>query len=305
MNIEAQQVSVGNDVIGRDKVIQATTYIEHATIIQAGSAVQATSGESVNQLFAQCGVEFVRIPAGPFLMGSVEGNLLASESEKPQHCVEIIYDYWIGRYPITNGQFAQFVQASGRPIKFAADWGSKADHPAVNVTWREALEYCNWLQGVSGRDLPGAAGRIRLPTEAEWEKAARGMLAAHEWPWGDEFDQARCNSEESGKKTTTPIGFYSPQGDSAYGVADMVGNVWEWTASLWGQDLFRPQYRYPYQPRDGREKLDASNALYRVVRGGAFNSRQSSARVAYRYWFDPRARSESVGFRIVIAPRLS
>jgi iron(II)-dependent oxidoreductase len=259
----------------------------------------------------------VRIPAGEFLMGSAEDTPLASEAEKPRHTVEIAYDYWLARYPVTHAQFARFVEAGARKIAPDKNWSNKADHPVVNVTWHEALEYCNWLQTVIGQALPVAAGRVRLPTEAEWEKAARGDLSSvadggdtaavltHEWPWGDTFDKTMCNSEEGGKKGTTPVGIYSPDGDSPYGIADMAGNVWEWTVSLWGLDLFRPQSRYPYQPQDGREKLDAPPTVYRVVRGGAFNSRQGSARSACRYWFDVRARGEGVGFRVVIAPRLT
>jgi iron(II)-dependent oxidoreductase len=314
VNIDGQQVTIGGDVVGRDKVIQAGTYIEHATIIQSASGQTIEEPLDPNAR-TWGGVEFVRIPAGAFLMGSTEDNALASDAEKPQHTVEIAYDYWLARYPVTNEQFARFVEATHRPIALDKNWSSKADHPVVNVTWREALEYCNWLQSVIGKDLPANIGRVRLPTEAEWEKAARGSLSlvvdggdsegVREWPWGNDFDKANCNSEESGKKTTTPVGMYSPDGDSPLGIADMAGNVWEWTVSLWGLDLFKPQYRYPYQPEDGREKLDASPSVYRVVRGGAFNSRSSSVRAAYRYWFDPRARSDSVGFRMAIAPRLA
>jgi formylglycine-generating enzyme required for sulfatase activity len=315
----AGDAQVGSDLVGRDKVIQATTYIEHATIIQSApspASETARSGDEVSASNVQTwgGVEFVRIPAGKFLMGSTEDNPLASDAEKPRHFVELPYDYWLARYPVTNEQFARFVEAAARKIELDKNWSNKAHHPVVNVTWREALDYCNWLQTAIGRDLPAAAGRVRLPTEAEWEKAARGGLSpvadgedtegAREWPWGNEFDKSRCNSEEGGKKGTTPVGAYSPQGDSPYGVADLAGNVWEWTVSLWGLDLFRPQYRYPYQPQDGREKLDAPGLVYRVVRGGAFNSRSSSVRAAYRYWFDPRARNDGVGFRVVIAPRL-
>lgn len=310
VNIDGQQVTVGDDVVGRDQVIQATTYIEHATIIQAtppvpeSQADRAPAEAPTSDVPTWAGVEFVRIPAGKFLMGSTDDNPLSSDAEKPQHTVEIPYDYWLARYPVTNEQFARFVGVANRPIALDKNWSNKADHPVVNVTWHDALAYCHWLLTVMGEDLPLAAGRVRLPTEAEWEKAARGEYS-NEWPWGDKFDKNRCNSEEGRRKGTTPVGTYSPQGDSPYGAADMVGNVWEWTVSLWGLDLFIPQYRYPYQPEDGREKLDAPGSIYRVVRGGAFNSRQSSVRAASRYWFDSRARNESVGFRVVIAPALA
>ncbi len=304
VNIDGEQVNIGGDVVGRDKVIQAGTYIEHATIVQAAPTVEEPLDPNLR---TWGGVEFIRIPAGSFLMGSADENALASDAEKPPHTVEIPYDCWFARYPVTNEQFARFIDAAHRPIALDKNWSSRADHPVVIVNWREALEYCNWLHSVIGKELPAKVGRVRLPTEAEWEKAARGTAEGaltREWPWGNDFDKRNCNSEESGQKTTTPVGLYSPDGDSPFGLADMAGNVWEWTVSLWGLDLFKPQYRYPYQPQDGREKLDASDKVYRVVRGGAFNSRASSVRCAYRYWFDPRARSDSVGFRVVIGPRL-
>ncbi len=316
----AGDAQVGNDVVGRDKIVQATTYIEHATIIQSAPPAATDqvdrSGEETAASKVQTwgGVEFVRIPAGKFLMGSAEDDPLASEAEKPRHVVDLLYDYWLARYPVTNEQFARFVAAAARPIELGKNWSNKADHPVVNINWHEALEYSNWLNTLA-KDSKLAQGLVvRLPTEAEWEKAARGELSlvadegdtegTREWPWGNEFDKARCNSEEGGKKGTTSVGVYSPQGDSPYGIADLAGNVWEWTVSLWGLDLFHPQYRYPYQPQDGREKLDAPQSVYRVVRGGAFNSRSSSVRAAYRYWFDPRARSDGVGFRVVLAPRI-
>ena len=263
-------------------------------------------------------VEFVRIPAGAFLMGSRAENALASDSEKPQHPIELAYDYWIGRYPVTNEQFARFISAAQYPFDLGA-WQSRSDLPVVKVSWLDALAYCKWLNTLVKADAkrPSQGLVLRLPTEAEWEKAARGAVSPvvdggdlegvreHEWPWGNEFDKTRCNSVEGGKKGPTPVGTYSPQGDSPYGIADLAGNVWEWTVSLWGLDLFTPQYRYPYQPHDGREKLDAPPSVYRVVRGGAFNSRSSSVRTASRYWFDPRVRHEGVGFRVVVAPRIA
>ncbi|CAG0931647.1 Formylglycine-generating enzyme [Thermoflexales bacterium] len=276
------------------------------------------------------GLEFVRIPAGKFIMGSKEDNRLASDKEKPQHTIEIPYDYWIARYPVTNDQFALFIEAtqyvtlaekeggwSSKDGKFVKgiDWrhplapqkelSNMGNHPVVQVSWVDAMEYCKWLSGRMSQGLPVDDARARLPSEAEWEKAARGdALRGHEWPWGNEFDQNKCNFHESGKDGTTPVDLYSPQGDSPYGIADMAGNVWEWTISLWGPDFSKLQYRYPYEPRDGRERLDASEDLLRVMRGGAFASGKGDVRAAYRYRGDIRYRFIDVGFRVVIAPRL-
>jgi iron(II)-dependent oxidoreductase len=301
VSIESQQVTVGNDVVGRDKIVQATTYIEHATIIQSAPPVE---DQSSIETPTWGGLEFVRIPAGAFLMGSRADNPWASDSEKPQHPIELAYDYWMARYPVTNEQFARFVTAAQYPFDLG-QWQTRADYPVVKVSWLDALAYCKWLNTlVKAERYAASQGLVlRLPTEAEWEKVAHGERGC-EWPWGAEFDQTKCNSVEGGKKGPTPVGAYSPPGDSSYGVADLAGNVWEWTSSLWGLDHFHPQYRYPYQPHDGREKLDAPPSVYRVVRGGAFNSRSSSVRAASRYWFDPRARHEGVGFRVVVAPRL-
>jgi toxoflavin biosynthesis protein ToxD len=140
----------------------------------------------------------------------------------------------------------------------------------VNISWTAAMAYCDWLNKTSGAGLPD--GYIfSLPSEAEWEKAARGEFA-FEYPWGNEFDPAKCNTAESKIGTTTPVGTYSDRGDSPYGCADMAGNVWEWTRSL-----FKP---YPYQPGDGREDLQAGGP--RVLRGGSFGFDRRIARCACR-----------------------
>lgn len=217
------------------------------------------------------GMDFVHVPAGKFLMGSRADNQLARDDEKPQHTVKIPYDYWIGKFPITNEQYAKFVLATtGKHNKMVESWLSRPDHPATGVSWDEAQAYCHWLNQMHGVEiLMGYA--FRLPTEAEWEKAARGEFG-FEWPWGNEFDKNKCNSEEGGKKGTTPVGAYSPAGDSPYGAADMVGNVWEWT---------RSRYKgYPYQAGDGREDLKASD--FRVARGGSWLNLRDYARCAVR-----------------------
>ena len=237
------------------------------------------------------GVEFIRIPAGKFLMGSKDDNQLASDGEKPQHTIEILDDYWLARYPVTNDQFAKFVEEAAYKFSLEKNWKKKADHPVVKMSWHDAMAYCKWLDETLRGEIKDM--QVRLPTEAEWEKAARGEYG-NEWPWGNEFDKNKCNSSEGEKKGTTPAGAYSPQGDSPYGVADMVGNVWEW-----GHSLYKS---YPYVADDGREDELASGA--RVLRGGSFRYSQGFARCAFRDFFDPFDRSVFIGFRVVVAPGL-
>jgi formylglycine-generating enzyme required for sulfatase activity len=236
------------------------------------------------------GIEFVRVPKGKFIMGSKDDNKLAWDNEKPQHTVEIPYDYWIARYPVMNEQFAAFVQATKHQHEWVSDWKKKANHPVVNVAWRDAVAYCKWLNETLRGEI--GDGVVRLPTEAEWEKAARGDAErGNEWPWGNEFDKTKCNSSEGGKSGTTPVGAYSPQGDSPYGAAGMVGNVWEWCHSI-----YKP---YPYKADDGREE---SGLDVRVLRGGAWYDAEGGARCAYRYNVPPGDRLDDVGLRVVVAP---
>lgn len=262
------------------------------------------------------GIEFVRVPAGKFIMGSKDDNPLADNDEKPQHTVEFPYEYWIARFSVTNDQFAQFIEAtkymtsaekeggwSPKADKFTQgfDWrhplgpgstlSDKSEHPVVQVSWYDAIHYCTWLSQRWESELGNLL--FRLPAEAEWEKSARGQYG-NEWPWGNKFDMVLCNSVEGGRNETTPVGTYSPQGDSPFGVADMAGNVWEWCCSL-----YRP---YPYTINDGRESEVDSG--FRMVRGGAFLFTQGNARAAYRCWYRPENCSNYLGFRVMVAPPL-
>jgi iron(II)-dependent oxidoreductase len=248
--------------------------------------------------------ETVLVPAGPFLMGSTEDNQLAYDDEHPQHQVELD-DFRIGRYPVTNAQYARFLEERGyenqtfwtedswawlaqESITQPAYWGdsnwNQPNHPVVGVSWYEALAYCRWLSQATGQEF-------RLPTEAEWEKAARGEHA-REWPWGNEFDSKKANTGESHLQRTTPVGQYSPVGDSPYGASDMAGNVWEWCSTL--------RRDYPYQPDDDREDIEAQGL--RVLRGGPWSGSQNGARCACRGRGNPDGRFNDFGFRVVASP---
>jgi formylglycine-generating enzyme required for sulfatase activity len=174
--------------------------------------------------------------------------------------------------------------------------------PVVGVSWYEARAYCAWLAHCLGHE-------VRLPTEVEWERAARGPYG---WPrpWGKDFDVDQANTVEGRVRRTSPVGVY-PAGASFWGVHDLAGNVWEWTLSVWGEDYNAPTTgQYPYDPDDGRENISAPVTEARVVRGGAwyFDGKGASCAVRYRHYPAPhsgtpfgRFRDHHRGFRVACA----
>ena len=245
-----------------------------------------------NKIILSDGMELMRVPAGKFLMGSTKENELAFDAERPQHTMDIPYDYFMARFPVTNELYDAYAKAKG--IKHPLDgWGNKKDHPVVKIKWTDAMEYCQWLNSLLKAELPTGLV-LRMPAEAEWEKAARGT-DGREFPWGNEFDKNKCNTSEGGQGGTTPVGSYSPRGDSPYGCADMAGNVWEWTHSV--------MKKYPYNGSDGRENEKASGT--RVLRGGSFVNDVGFARCASRLDYDVNLLRNRIGFRVVAAPKLS
>ena len=164
--------------------------------------------------------------------------------------------------------------------------------PVVGVCWYEARAYCAWLSAQLGAAL-------RLPTEAEWEAAARGT-AARRYAWGDEFDPLLVNTLETRLKRTSPVGVFVT-GDTPEGVSDLTGNVFAWTSSVFGKDEDVPEFGYPYAPNDGRENADASASAARVVRGGSWDDDHLYARASFRDRDLPFYRYYLQGFRLVIS----
>ncbi len=204
------------------------------------------------KIIARDGKEMILIPAGEFLMG-------------PNKQKVYLPAYYIDRTPVTNAEYKAFVDATG--YSFPPHWRQgkpvpgTEDHPVVQVTWFDAAAYAQW------------AGK-RLPTAAEWEKAARGT-DGRIYPWGDEFDPKRLNCGEGGPFKTTPVGQYSPQGDSPYGVVDMAGNVYEWTD-------------------------DGSQVTTMGIRGGCWLDGREQAQTFYVRRHTPRRKNDFIGFRCVM-----
>lgn len=220
---------------------------------------------------------WIVIPAGEFRMGSdPASDAVPYENEYPRHRVAV-EAFQLSRTHITNAQYAQFIDASGHPAP--GHWldgqipEGLAEHPITYVDWHDAQSFCQWAGG-------------RLPTEAEWDKAARGE-DARLWPWGNQPpDAKRCNFDKN-ILTTSPVQQF-PQSASPYGVLDMAGNAWEWTSSL--------AHPYPYRADDGRE--DPSRPEARTVRGSSYTHTAREIRAADRHSFAPGTRGPYLGFRV-------
>jgi formylglycine-generating enzyme required for sulfatase activity len=241
--------------------------------------------------------EMILIPAGDFLMGSdPQKDELAEEHEEPQHTL-YLPDYYLATTPVTNAQYALFIEATGHTQP--RDWVGgippigKEDHPVIWVSCYDALAYCKWLSGATRKSY-------RLPSEAEWEKGARGT-DGYIYPWGDEWDARRAKPGKGDEAGTAPVDA-NPGGASPYGLLGMAGSVWEWTRSLWGKDWEIPDYKYPYQADDGRENVKADAEVLRVLRGGSFLSHRRFIRCTYRARYNLYYRLNLFGFRLSAPP---
>ncbi len=258
-----------------------------------GSAVTVTLSQGEPMAIEQpIEMELVPIPAGVFLMGTDAWAGFAADDEYPQHLVDIP-EFYIGKYEVTNAQYAAFVEDTGRdaPDHWEADRvpSGKEDYPVVYVSWDDAVAFTEWLGEENETRMA-----FRLCTEAEWEKACRGTDGLT-YPWGDTFDVDKANTVGSGIDDTTPVGSYSPAGDSPYGVADMIGNVWEWVGD-WHDEGY-----YENSPTENPQGPEGG--AYRVLRGGGFDTDgRPLARCGYRGAGNPVFESDSTAFRVCVSP---
>lgn len=240
----------------------------------ASPPAQASTGERWTNPVD--GAELLYVPAGPFIMGSNEGD----PDEAPMYA-ETIGGFWIYRCEVTNRQFAKFVKETGYVTEPERDgspdtWREhyppgQGDYPVVNITWSDATAYCNWAA-------------MWLPSEKQWEKAARGT-DGRTWPWGNEWSTGMANTFESRFRSAAPVGSF-PQGASPYGCLDMAGNVWEWCAE-W------------YAPYPGNPDQKPPGVKGRARRGGYWFHKRDRARCANRGWYPPAEFSTQLGFRCV------
>jgi len=231
----------------------------------------AVLGDPRPEVMTVGGMEFRTVPAGRFLMGE----------EESRHEVDLPYEYRMARYPVTVAQFREYVEATGAEISYPDSLRAPANTPAVEVSWYEAVTFCEWLTArLQEKGLLKAGWAVRLPSEAEWEKAARGV-DGRTYPWGEEFDPERANTDASGVGRVSAVGCF-PAGKSVYGCEEMSGNVLEWTQN--GVDM------------------SESGKLHRVVRGGSFIYFSRLARCAFRHWARPDFRHFYIGFRVLLFP---
>ena len=226
------------------------------------------------------GPEMVVIPKGEFYMGDIQGN--GNEDEKPVHKVNIKHPFALSKYPVTFEDYAVFVKDKGKKQPDDEGWGGD-NRPVINVSWDDATAYTQWLSDQTGKVY-------RLPSEAEWEYAARAGTETAYW-WGNQNGVNIANFQSSGSewsgKKTSPVDAFKA---NPFGLHDMLGNVWEWIQDTWHED-------YQGAPEDGSVWKGGDTSL-RVLRGGSWNHLPAYVRLVLRNRITPHARYNTVGFRL-------
>jgi formylglycine-generating enzyme required for sulfatase activity len=238
-----------------------------ARVFRPTNELAGTFSEIAEGQRSRSGLHYVWIPPGEFWMGAIRGGTDAEPDEGPRHRVRITKGFWMGDTPVTVVAYARF-PGSQNPA-------AKPDHPIVDVTWDQAKAYCEWDAG-------------RLPTEAEWEYAARGGKDGLKYPWGNDITPDNANYSGSKWHGTSPVHTYPP---NAWGLYDMAGNVWEWVADWYDKDY------YASSPAD--DPRGPQSGALRVLRGGSFVDVARFLRASGRFRVAPGGRSLNIGFRCV------
>ena len=230
------------------------------------------------------GPEMVIVPAGTFWMGSKKGETGAQTDELPRHAVTIERPFAIGRYPVTFEDYDRFCESTGKNKPNDQGWG-RENRPVIDVSWEDAKAYCAWLREQTGQPY-------RLPSEAEWEYAARAGAETAYW-WGDEIGVNRANCDGSGSqwsgKQTSPVGSFPA---NPFGLYDTSGNVWEWVQDRWHDN-------YQGAPKDG-SAWESGDSDRRTLRGGSWLKQTGNVRCAFRGGTLPSYRLNSIGFRLAL-----
>ena len=272
-------------------------------------------------------INLILINAGNFTMGSTKEDIEQIKKEFPEFEPKLLErelpennvllrEFKISKYPVTNSDFDEFIQDTKymttaekegtgfvfdpkfrvvegatwkQPFGSNSNLKNKENHPVVQISWFDALEFCKWLTNETGNIY-------RLPTEAEWEKAARGT-DKRIFPWGNNWESSFCNAEYI-FKGTTPVDCFEKNNVSPYGCVDMCGNVFEWTSTTIGSiEPWPEKYSYPYNLNDGRENLKTETR--RVGRGGSYSREWIYCRNTFRFADMPKDRYSAQGFRVV------
>ncbi len=271
---------------------------EQPGVAAAAAALLRPAGEAPSQASGPTGIEWVHIPGGTFWMGSSDDRQhpaydpQSNPWERPPRRVTISRGYWMSRHPVTNDDYRAFVEATGRdaPSYWSDPELNQPRQPVTGVDWRDARAFAEWLGAAGGLPVPG--GRVDLPTEAEWEYAARGA-EGRRYPWGDAAPSTERANYGKSSGGLHLVGAH-PAGATPDGVEDMAGGVWEWCLDIAADDYSG----WPAAVTDPRREDDHLSAL-RVLRGGSWIIPSQYLRAALRVSYDPRYRDRFIGFRVV------
>ena len=273
---------VDRRAIAQEPVRQAPPRMDLTVLTVEQEKVQAAKpGSDFKECTNSCPVMIV-IPGGKFIMGSSENELDRNDSEGPSHEVTIAKPFALSKFEVTFEEWDACVAAAACP-RVPDSWG-RGKMPVINVSWVDAKQYVGWLSQLTGKGY-------RLPTEAEWEYAARAG-ATTRYSWGDDVGMGNANCDGCGSQwdlqQAAPVGSFKP---NRFGLYDMHGNIWEWVEDSWHE-------RYDAAPTDGSAWLPGGDPNFRVIRGGSWRNESELVRAAIRFRRNANVRFDTLGFRV-------